>query len=120
MMQESIFLPVGENDELHLRRVYRDPEGPPIFLLHGSIENGRIFYSEKGKGLAPYLAAAGFDLYVGDLRGRGLSRPRIGRSSAYGQTEAITEDIPAFLGEIRRRRVGLRSIGSPIVGAASC
>lgn len=103
--QESIFIPLAQGkDELHLRRIWRDPEGIPLFLLHGSIENGRIFYSESGKGLAPYLAAAGFDVYVADLRGRGLSRPPIGKHSAYGQTEAIVEDLPAFLGEIRKRR----------------
>ncbi|HKY64275.1 MAG TPA: alpha/beta fold hydrolase [bacterium] len=104
MKQESLFIPINNSDELHLRRIYRDPEGEPIFLLHGSIENGRIFYSESGKGLGPYLAQAGFDVYVGDLRGRGLSRPPIGRHSRYGQTEAILEDLPAFLSEIRRRR----------------
>jgi predicted alpha/beta hydrolase len=104
VIQESIFIPVGGQDELHLRRIYADSDGIPIFLLHGSIENGRIFYSEKGRGLAPYLAAEGFDVYVGDLRGRGLSRPPIGRGARYGQTEAIIEDIPTFLAEIRRRR----------------
>lgn len=103
-VQDSIFIPIGGKDELHLRRIYGDPAGEPLFLLHGSIENGRIFYSESGKGLGPYLAQAGFDVYVGDLRGRGLSRPRIGKGSAYGQTEAIAEDLPAFLGEIRKRR----------------
>ena len=103
--QESIFLPVGRGqEELHLRRIYRDPEGTPLFLLHGSIENGRIFYSESGKGFGPYLAAEGFDVYVGDLRGRGLSRPPIRRGSKYGQREAILEDIPAFLSEIQKRR----------------
>lgn len=105
VLQESIYIPLAKGpDELHLRRIYADPAGVPVFLLHGSIENGRIFYSESGKGLAPYLAAAGFDVYVGDLRGRGQSRPPIGKHSRYGQTEAIVEDLPAFLAEIHKRR----------------
>ncbi len=58
-------------------------------MLHGAVENGKIFYSDSGRGLAPFLARRGFDVYVGDLRGRGESRPHISRSSRYGQTEAI-------------------------------
>ena len=98
--QESLFVPVSSTDELHLRRIWRDPNGPPVFMIHGSIENGRVFYSPSGKGLAPYLAQNGYDVYVGDLRGRGLSRPPIGRHSAYGQTEMITEDTPTMVREI--------------------
>jgi predicted alpha/beta hydrolase len=94
--QESIFLPVGKDgDELHLRH-FRPKETAKavLLLIHGAIENGRIFYSVKGdKGLAPYLAQNGFEVFVGDLRGRGGSRPHICRSSSYGQTEAILEDL---------------------------
>jgi predicted alpha/beta hydrolase len=73
-------------------------------MLHGAIENGRIFYSESGKGLAPYLARNGYDVYVADLRGHGSSSPPISRASRFGQTEAITEDIPACVEAIRRLR----------------
>ncbi|HBI48132.1 MAG TPA: esterase [Smithella sp.] len=69
-------------------------------MLHGSVENGRIFYSNSGSGLGPYLAKYGYDVYVGDLRGRGESKPHVNRNSKYGQTEAITEDIPAFIEKI--------------------
>ncbi len=100
IVQKSHFIPVSSDDMLHLRRIHRDPEGTPVFMLHGAIENGRIFYSESGKGLAPYLAGKGFDVFVADLRGRGASRPRLNRSSRYGQTEAITEDIPALINAI--------------------
>lgn len=103
--QESIWVPVGgDGDRLHLRHIRGEMLGPPLFLLHGSIENGKIFYSDSGKGLAPYLAAQGYDVYVGDLRGRGLSTPPMSRDSRFGQTESITEDIPAFLDEIQKRR----------------
>src|SRR4030095_1841468 len=95
--EESLFVSLKGHDRLHLRRLYRKPLGPPVLLLHGSIENGRIFYSKSGKGLGPYLAKNGFDVYVGDLRGRGGSTPPIGRDSSYGQTEAIVEDIPEMM-----------------------
>ncbi|MFO1462184.1 MAG: alpha/beta fold hydrolase [bacterium] len=102
--QKSLWVPVGGKDRLHLRRIWKNPKGPPLFLIHGSVENGRVFYSENGKGLAPFLAEHGYDVYVGDLRGRGASSPAISRRSAYGQTEQITEDIPALLRALRSWR----------------
>ncbi len=104
--QESLFIPIQKGVTLHLRHIFprHGALGEPVLMLHGAIENGRVFYSERGKGLAPYLAQHGLDIYVADLRGRGKSTPPIGRSSRFGQTEAITEDIPAFLEAIRQRR----------------
>lgn len=107
--QESIYLPVGNaGDELHLRHFKPKVEAKAVLLLlHGAIENGRIFYSSKGdKGLAPYLAQNGFEVFVGDLRGRGGSRPHISPSSNYGQTEAIVEDITAMADHLTRESGG--------------
>jgi len=78
-------------------------------ILHGAVENGRIFYSSstngiENKGLAPFLANNGFDVYVLDLRGRGESRPAINRDSTFGQTEAINEDITAAMQYIIKMR----------------
>jgi len=101
MQQESIFIADGGH-ELHLRHIWTKPGGVPIFMLHGLIENGLIFYTEKGKGLACYLAEQGFDVYVADLRGRGKSRPAIDGNSTFGQFEAITRDIPLFLEKIQQ------------------
>jgi pimeloyl-ACP methyl ester carboxylesterase len=102
MKQESLFITQGIN-QLHLRHIWKVPNGVPIFMLHGAIENGRIFYTQTGKGLACYLAEQGFDVYVADLRGRGQSTPKIDAKSTHGQLEAITEDIPAFLEYIVER-----------------
>lgn len=100
LKQESYFIKINEVDTLHLKRIYHNPNGEVAFMLHGSIENGRIFYSNSGKGLAPYLAKKGFDVYIADLRGRGQSTPKISKHSAFGQTSTIVEDIPAFLNKI--------------------
>ena len=91
---------------MHARRCFpkTDRLGAPVLLVHGAIENSRIFYSESGKGLAPFLARHGFDTYSADLRGRGLSEPRISRRSRHGQFESITEEIPAYIEMIRARR----------------
>jgi len=104
IQEQSVRVPLASGAILNLQRFAGSESGPPVLMLHGAIENGRIFYSESGKGLAPYLAQKGFDVYVADLRGRGKSSPPISRDSHFGQTEAITEDIPAFVEAIRSIR----------------
>jgi pimeloyl-ACP methyl ester carboxylesterase len=101
MQQESIFINNGDH-QLHLRHIWQKQGGVPIFMLHGLIENGYIFYTEKGKGLACYLAKQGFDVYVADLRGRGKSTPSISAKSSFGQYETITQDIPLFLEKVQQ------------------
>ncbi len=97
---ESVFVKIRENT-IHLRRFYRNADGPGVFLLHGSMEDSKIFYSKSNRGLAPFLARQGYDVYAIDLRGRGLSTPAISRSSDFGLFEAITEDIPESLERIK-------------------
>lgn len=101
LKQTSLYIPLGENEALHLKRIYSNENGTPIFLLHGSIENGKIFYSNSLKGLGPYLAEQGFDVFVGDMQGRGKSYPSINKKSKYGQTDVIKTDIPKFLEKIK-------------------
>lgn len=85
---------------LHLKRFCGDKNGDVVFMLHGAVENGGIFYSDNNKGLAPYLAKRGFDVYVADLRGRGKSYPAISQDADYGQTESICEELPQFFKKI--------------------
>jgi pimeloyl-ACP methyl ester carboxylesterase len=98
---ESIFLPINETDTLHIKRWRTDAEGPAVLLIHGSIENGRIFYSENGKGLAPFFAQQGYDVFVPDLRGRGKSTPPIGAGSDFGQMDMVVTDIPFIISHIK-------------------
>ena len=70
MKQESVFIE-DQGHQLHLKHIYKSSGGAPILMVHGAIENGRIFYNEQGKGLACYLD--------------------------YGQYEAITHDIPLLI-----------------------
>lgn len=48
-------------------------QGVPVILLHGSFSNRRFWYSPKGVGLGAYLARAGFDVWIPEMRGHGLS-----------------------------------------------
>ena len=97
LFYHSYFLPFENGQELHLQRIYCRTDGPVAFMVHGSVGNGRIFYSLNGKGLAPFLARQGYDTFIVDLRGRGRGNPPVDRHARYGQTEAICEDLPTCL-----------------------
>lgn len=104
MRAESLFVPLNIQQQLHLKHLQGAPDGPVIFMLHGAVENSRIFYSDSGKGLGWFLARAGFDVYMADLAGRGLSHPPIDGSSLHGQSDSICAEIPALLAAIAERR----------------
>ncbi len=72
-------------------------------MLHGTIENGKIFYTESGKGLGCFLAEQGFDVYVADFRGKGKSTPSIKDAQDHGQFEMITRDIPLLIDFVAQR-----------------
>lgn len=74
---------------------------PPVLLIHGSIENGKIFYSSSGKGLAPFLAKHGFDVFVVDLRGKGESTPAVSSKSKASQTDTISQEIPFWVKRVK-------------------
>ena len=50
-----------------------EARGVPVILLHGSFSNRRFWFSPRGIGLGAYLARAGFDVWVPEMRGHGLS-----------------------------------------------
>ena len=91
-------------DEIAIHRFTKDYGDIPILLLHGSIENGRIFYTKDGKGLGPFLCDQGFDVFIPDMRGKGESTPPVSRELRHSQTDMILEDIPAYLNKIEELR----------------
>lgn len=100
------FISALEKDRLYLKRFQSAQCKGVVFMVHGSVENGRVFYSLSRKGIAPFLAAHGFDVFVVDLRGKGKSFPAIDKNAKYGQYEAITEDIPLCIDFIKNNRSG--------------
>ncbi|HYH16108.1 MAG TPA: alpha/beta fold hydrolase [Flavisolibacter sp.] len=97
---DSHFLPI-DGESVHLKRIYIHAGVTPVFFLHGSIEDGKIFYTNNGKGIAPYLALKGFDCFIIDLPGRGLSTPAIGKRSQHDLVFYIEHVIPKALSFIR-------------------
>ncbi len=72
-----------------------DVRGVPVILLHGSFSNRRFWYSPKGIGMGAYLARAGFDVWIPEMRGHGLSA----RNQAYRQNRVADYaryDVPAI------------------------
>jgi pimeloyl-ACP methyl ester carboxylesterase len=101
LQQSDLALAVSSSETLHIKRLFCAPGGEAVLMLHGMMANGRIFYSRSGKGLAAFLARAGYDVFVLDLRGHGGSFPPVSRHSQHGQTESICEDLPAVHARIR-------------------
>jgi pimeloyl-ACP methyl ester carboxylesterase len=94
--QTSCFIPYRDG-KLHLRRLAPTSVAAhrrPILMLHGAMSNGRVFYSDSGRGLGCFLARAGFVVYVLDTAGRGQSTPRLARGFELGQGEVIREQLP--------------------------
>lgn len=89
------------NHKLHLMNIVSSAKAasdlPPCLLFHGAVENGKIFYSRNGKGLAPYLARNGFNVFVADFPGRGDSIPFVRDcKNNFGQYHNITDSIPSL------------------------
>lgn len=103
--RNNIFVPISEGNKLHMLRLQSQPSSlNPVLMLHGAIENSRIFYSNSNDyGFGCLLAKRGFDVFAADLRGRGLSTPPISRRSTFGQFEAINEDLPALVKAVKSK-----------------
>ena len=69
--------------------------GVPVILLHGSFSNRRFWYSPNGIGLGPFLARAGFDIWIAEMRGHGLS-PRNQHYRRNRVADYARYDLPAI------------------------
>lgn len=87
--------------ELQLRRF--GESGTPVLMVHGLGDNGSVFCPSTGKGLAPWLEAAGFCVHVADLRMRSSADAP---AADISQHQLITEDLPALLERIEQAHPG--------------
>lgn len=85
--------------ELALTRLglvgHEQSRGVPVILLPGSFSNRRFWYSPKAIGLGPYLARAGFDVWIAEMRGHGLS-PRNRDYQRNTVADYARYDLPAL------------------------
>ncbi len=110
--------------EVCIHRFNPGKTAPCVVLIHGAIENSRIFFSTSGKGLAPWLAQQGYDVYAFDLPGKGKSTPSASSRIDYSQTQFITEDFAKLIAAIRKINqsdtlyLGAHSWGGVLIAAA--
>lgn len=77
-----------------------DPHGTPVVFVYGTYSRRNFWVSPRGIGLAPFLAAQGYDCWVPDLRGHGLS-PRTDRFRRFTAEDHMRRDLPAIQALVR-------------------
>lgn len=112
LTREDVMIP-GEAGRLFLRRVSAGEPGsaPPLLLIHGARVPGVPSFDLEvpGGSLAADLARAGFEVYIGDLRGYGYSDrlPEMERDPAESRplvrVREAARDIDAMVGWIAER-----------------
>ncbi|MDG1582054.1 alpha/beta fold hydrolase [Pseudomonas sp. GOM6] len=80
----------------------QESRGAPVILLHGSFSNRRFWYSPRGIGLGAYLARAGFDVWIAEMRGHGLS-PRNQTYKHNTVADYARYDLPAIAAFVREQ-----------------
>lgn len=73
----------------------------PVLLIHGLGQN-RHFWDLTGRSFADYLVTQGYDVFIAELRGHGLSRAN-GAPYPKSFEEYVDYDIPALIDFICRR-----------------
>jgi pimeloyl-ACP methyl ester carboxylesterase len=76
--------------------------GVPVILLHGSFSNRRFWYSPRAIGLGAHLARCGFDVWIAEMRGHGLS-PRNQHYKANRVSDYARYDLPAIAAFVREQ-----------------
>ena len=87
----------ADNARLALSRIKPRNENPlsvPVILVHGSYSTRGFWISDRGVGLGVYLADQGFDVWIPELRGHGLS-PKGDSFSKITAEDQIRYDLPA-------------------------
>ena len=88
----------GEHAQIALTRVppaqKDNPHATPVLLTHGNFSNRGFWISPRGIGLAAFLAGRGYDVWVVELRGHGLS-PKGPSFSLITAEDHIREDLPS-------------------------
>lgn len=80
---------------LAVTRLSHGKGGVPVILLHGSFSNRRFWCSPRGVGLGAMLAREGFDVWIAEMRGHGLS-PRNQAYNSNTVADYARYDLPAI------------------------
>lgn len=96
---------VHTEDDARLTITRKRPRKPtgnhcPIFCLPGLCETRFVLDQALGNSVVDYLASAGFDVYVGELRGAGKSHEARARYE-WTVDHYLRYDLPAIINRIR-------------------
>ena len=80
------------------------PGREPLILCHGLASNRHFLDYNNRYSLARYLCRQGFDCFVVELRGRGLSQPKTGRrlTWAWCFDDYVQSDLPAIIARVQQ------------------
>jgi alpha-beta hydrolase superfamily lysophospholipase len=78
----------------HLSTQNRKP-GTPVVLVHGQFTNRSVWFDHGGSGFAEYLTGLGYDVWMPEMRGHGLS-PENQRFQYNSMMDYINYDLPAL------------------------
>jgi predicted alpha/beta hydrolase len=84
----------------------RAPRIGSALLLHAMMVDHRSMDRPRGAGLASSVRAAGFDVHLADLRGRGASGPTVAQGGAWSYDDLVFRDVPALVDAVRDRAEG--------------
>lgn len=93
---------------LHRLRAHRDRR-PALLLAHGAFTNHRFWLHGTTRGMAHFLGAAGYDVWLADFRHHGESA-REPRPLAWTFEDWVLRDAPALVGRVREE-----TDGAPVV-----
>lgn len=114
--------PDGWRLAIHRYIGLKSEENAPIVLCHGLSSNRFIFDMEGAPSLACYLRDSGYDVWVPELRGSGMSQsPGLFRSASpyeWGYDDHLKTDLPVIIDFIRKntRQQGIHWIGHSMGG----
>ncbi len=91
---------------VHYRARGATSRAEPLILCHGLSANRYNLDLDDQTSLALYLAGRGFDVYLLDLRGRGLSRRGWWPTQSFD--DYVDHDVPAAVAAVRARHGGAR------------
>lgn len=80
----------------------------PVVLVHGSFTNRGFWLSSQGIGLARYLVDSGFDVWIMEMRGHGLSPRNLAYKENSLEKYALS-DVPA-INEFVIEKTGLKPV----------
>ncbi len=102
-MQEHIATTAdGWNIHLHRYPPRDDGPGQPLLFVHGMGANRYNFDLNERLSLARAVSAAGFDAWVVELRGRGLSPVPAGKKAEWNFEDFLHQDLRAAVDLVRK------------------